>query len=62
MKIGDDWSIVALELLSPSGHGGRRGVLNLGPGSLSPVFPASTWAHLPPSPWMGCGGWGEGYP
>lgn len=25
MKIGGDWSLVALELPSPSGHGGRRG-------------------------------------
>lgn len=42
MKIGDDWLLVALGLPSPSGHGGRRGVLNLGPGSLSPVFPTSS--------------------
>lgn len=42
MKIGDDWSLVALELPSPSGHGGRKGVLNLGPGTLSPVFPTSS--------------------
>lgn len=42
MKIGDDWPLVALELPSPSGHGGGRGVLNLGPGSLSPVCSASS--------------------
>lgn len=39
MKIGDDWPLVALGLPSPSGHGGRRNVLNLGPGYFPPVFP-----------------------
>lgn len=59
VKIGDDWSLVALELPSPSGHGGRKGVLNLGPGTLSlSCFPSLILSPFALQPLDGV--WGVG--
>lgn len=55
MKIGDDWPLVALGLPSPSGHGGRRGVLRT---RVSPsCFPNPIMSPFALQPLDRVGGW-----